>query len=62
MFTQKLYFYNKKQPQVEVFWKKKVFLEISQNSQGNSCASLFFCEFLLFLCNFSEHLLATASV
>ena len=46
MFTQKPYFYNKKQPQVEVFCKKKVFLEISQNSQGNSCASLFFCEFL----------------
>ena len=26
----------------EVFFEKKLFLEISQNSQENTCASLFF--------------------
>ena len=32
---------NQKQPP-EVFCKKKVFLEISQNSQENTCAKVFF--------------------
>ena len=32
---------NQKQPQ-EVFYEKKVLLEISQNSQGNSCARVLF--------------------
>ena len=33
--------YTRKQPS-EVFCKKKVFLEISQNSQENTCARIYF--------------------
>ena len=42
----------KQQP--EVFCKKKVFLEISQNSQENTCASLFFNKVILFLLGASD--------
>ena len=46
MFTQKPYFYNKKQPQVEVLCKKKLFLEISQIHRETAVPVSFFCEFL----------------
>ena len=63
-----------KQPQ-EVFYKKKVFLKISQNSQENTCAracnflkkgilaEVFSCEFYEVLNNtyFKEHHCTTAS-
>ena len=43
--------------------KEKVFLEISQNSQENTCAQVFSCEFCKISksTSFTEHLWVTAS-
>ena len=60
---------------LEVFYKKKIFLKVSQNSQGNTCARTYFfikketleqvfsCEFyeILKYTYFTEHLRVTAS-
>ena len=52
------YYYKLQKQPLEVFCKKMVFLEISQNSQKNTCARI---SFLIKLKAFSEHLRTTAS-
>ena len=52
-------YYHKLQKQpLEVLFKKKVFLEILQHSQENTCAKV---SFLIKMKAFSEHLQTTAS-